>query len=245
MARWQTSIQGLVQEAARYFSASPQSCLRQLESLRTLDDRLLADIAVTRGEAMRGRRLPELAAIPSHCPSGEVLVRDATEADMKAVQIIYAQQVLHGLASFEEEAPSIAELLSRRESVRAADLPYLVAELDGQVVGYTYASAYRPRSGYRLTVEDSVYVAEGMQGQGIGRALLSALVGRCETGPWHQMIAVIGDSANTGSIVLHERLGFHRVGTLDSVGFKLGRFIDTVLMQRPLIATAPLGRSTR
>ncbi|WP_260293042.1 GNAT family N-acetyltransferase [Sedimenticola hydrogenitrophicus] len=163
-----------------------------------------------------------------------VIVRDATNADIPAIKQIYKQEVLHGLATFEEIPPTADELLFRRENVLALGLPYLVAELDGGVVGYCYATTYRPRPAYRNTIEDSVYVADGMQGRGIGMALLAALIARCETGPWRQMVAVIGDSGNTGSIALHARLGFRSVGTLEAVGFKLGRWVDTVMMQRAL-----------
>jgi phosphinothricin acetyltransferase len=163
-----------------------------------------------------------------------VLVRDTTEADMPAIQAIYARQVLHGLASFEEMPPSTQDLLARRAGVLELGLPYLTAELAGEVAGYAYANAYRPRPAYRHTIEDSVYVAERMQGQGIGRALLSALIVRCEAGRWRQMIAVIGNSGNAGSIALHRQLGFRVVGTFESVGFKLGGWVDTVLMQRAL-----------
>lgn len=163
-----------------------------------------------------------------------IVVRDAMEADMPAIQAIYARHVLYGLATFEEAPPTAEELLSRREGILNLRLPYLAAELAGRVVGYSYASAHRARPGYRNTVEDSVYVAEGMQGRGVGRALLGSLILRCETGPWRQMIAVIGDSGNAGSIALHERLGFRMAGTLEAVGFKLGRWVDTVLMQRAL-----------
>jgi phosphinothricin acetyltransferase len=163
-----------------------------------------------------------------------ITVRDATNADIPAIEQIYAREVLHGLATFEEIPPTADELLSRRENVLALGLPYLVAELDGRVAGYCYAMTYRPRPAYRNTIEDSVYVADGMQGRGVGRALLGALIARCETGPWRQMVAVIGDSGNTGSITLHARLGFRHAGTLEAVGFKLGRWVDTVLMQRAL-----------
>jgi L-amino acid N-acyltransferase YncA len=163
-----------------------------------------------------------------------VIVRDATEADMAAVQIIYAHHVLHGLATFEEVPPSTDELLTRRRSVLGLGLPYLVAEMDGRIVGYSYATTYRPRPAYRHTIEDSVYVAAGFEGRGIGRALLGALIARCETGPWRQMLAVIGNSGNAGSIALHRSLGFETAGTLKAVGFKLGRWVDTVLMQRAL-----------
>lgn len=153
---------------------------------------------------------------------------------MQAVQVIYAHHVLHGLATFEEDPPAATELNARRESVIAAGLPYLVAECDGRILGYCYATAYRPRLAYRYAIEDSVYIAEGYGGRGIGATLLGELIERCETGPWRQMLAVIGDSGNKGSIALHRRLGFETIGTLGSVGFKLGRWVDTVLMQRPL-----------
>jgi L-amino acid N-acyltransferase YncA len=168
------------------------------------------------------------------CGDPRLLVRDAAEADMTAAQRIYAHHVLHGLATFEETPPSFHALMARRVSVIAAGLPYLIAERDGEVVGYSYATEYHSRSGYRHTIEDSVYVAEGLGGQGIGSALLQALISRCETGPWRQMVAYIGNSANTASIRLHQRNGFRMVGTLGSVGFKLGRWVDVVLMQRPL-----------
>ena len=165
---------------------------------------------------------------------GGLLVRDAAEADLPAIQAIYARQVLRGTASFEERPPSTEELRARRRAVLELGLPYLAAELEGRVVGYSYATGYRPRPAYRHTVEDSVYVAEGLRGRGVGRALLAALIARCEPGPWRQMVAVIGDSGNRGSIALHARLGFRRVGTLKAVGFKHGRALDTVLMQRAL-----------
>ena len=161
-------------------------------------------------------------------------IRDAAEADMPEVQAIYAHHVLRGLASFEEIAPGVDELRQRRESALARGLPYLVAELDGRVVGYAYATPYRARSAYRHSIEDSVYVREGFGGKGIGAALLAALIRRCEEGPWRQMVAVIGDSANAASIGLHRKLGFRVVGTLEAVGFKFGRWVDSVLMQRAL-----------
>ena len=163
-----------------------------------------------------------------------IRIRDAGAADMDAVQRIYARHVLHGSASFEEVAPTLAQMLERRADVLERGLPYLVAELDGNVVGYTYATAYRARSAYRYSIEDSVYLADGMAGRGIGRALLAALIARCEAGPWRQMIAVIGDSGNAASIRLHASLGFSETGTLRAVGFKFGRWVDSVLMQRAL-----------
>ncbi|WP_246088817.1 GNAT family N-acetyltransferase [Phreatobacter stygius] len=163
-----------------------------------------------------------------------IIVREATVADMTAVQAIYSHHVLHGLATFEETPPSVEEMLSRRAAVLGAGLPYLTAERDGRIVGYSYATAYRPRPAYRYAIEDTVYVADGLGGQGIGTCLLTDLIARCERGPWRQMLAVIGDSGNAGSIALHRSLGFAPAGTLRSVGFKLGRWVDTVLMQRVL-----------
>ena len=161
-------------------------------------------------------------------------VRDAVAADVAQIQAIYARHVLAGLASFEEVPPDSAEMASRMASVRALSLPWIVAELDASVAGYAYAALYRTRSGYRYTLEDSVYVREGLAGRGIGEALLRALIERCSTGRWRQMVAVIGDSGNVASVGLHRKLGFRHVGTLDAVGFKLGRWVDSVFMQRPL-----------
>ena len=164
----------------------------------------------------------------------EIIVRDARETDLAAIHAIYAHHVLHGLATFEEVPPSVDELAARRASVLGLGLPYLVAETGGPVIGYCYATSYRPRPAYRHTIEDSVYVADGCGGRGIGLALLGALIARCEAGAWRQMIAIIGDSDNAGSIALHRRLGFQMVGTLRSSGWKLGRWVDTVIMQRAL-----------
>jgi L-amino acid N-acyltransferase YncA len=161
-------------------------------------------------------------------------IRDATPDDAPAIQAIYAHHVRTGLASFEEEAPTVAEMIARQEAAHRAGYPYLVAVRDGEVLGYAYASAYRPRRAYRFTVEDSVYVRDGLAGGGIGSALLAALIARCEAGPWRQMIAVIGNSGNAASIALHRRFGFSDVGVLRSVGFKHGQWVDTVLMQRSL-----------
>ena len=167
-----------------------------------------------------------------------VLVRDATESDLAKVRSIYAWHVENGLASFEEVPPELAEIVRRWRDVRSRDLPYLVAELDREVVGYAYASPYRARSAYRFTVEDSVYLEQGTYGKGIGRALLCELIRRCERLGFAQMIAVIGDSANTASIGLHGALGFARAGLLSAVGFKHGRWVDSVIMQRALTASA-------
>jgi phosphinothricin acetyltransferase len=164
----------------------------------------------------------------------EPSIRDATPADFDAIARIYAHYVENALATFEEVAPGADEMRSRHAAVVAARLPYLVAEVDGAVVGYAYATAYRARSAYRHTIEDSVYIADGKHGRGIGLALLTALVERCEAGPWRQLIAVIGNSGNAGSIALHARLGFEHIGVLRKVGFKHGKWVDTVLMQRGL-----------
>ena len=174
-------------------------------------------------------------------PPARFIVRDATDADMAAVQAIYAHNVLTGRASFEETPPTLPEMLERRRSVLDLGLPYLVADAGGEIAGYSYATSYRPRPAYRFTVEDSVYVADSHHGRGIGAALLGELVERCGAGPWRQMLAIIGHSGNASSIAVHRRMGFEHVGTLRSVGFKLGTWTDTVLMQRSLGAgdTAP------
>jgi phosphinothricin acetyltransferase len=163
-----------------------------------------------------------------------MIVRDSRPEDVAAIQAIYGWHVLNGLASFEETAPSIEAMSDRRSHVLALGFPHLVAEDAGQVVGYSYASLYRTRSAYRFTVEDSVYVRHDIVARGIGRALLGALIARCERLDLDQMIAVIGDSENTASIGLHAALGFRMVGVLQSVGFKHGRWVDSVLMQRAL-----------
>jgi L-amino acid N-acyltransferase YncA len=175
-------------------------------------------------------------AVPSNPdPSrAATLVRPATEADMAAVRDIYAHYVLHSLATFEETSPTLDEMLVRRRASADLGLPYLVAEARGDILGFAYAAPYRARPAYRFTVEDSVYVAHGLSGRGIGSALLGESIARCEGGPWRQMIAVVGDSANSGSIALHRRFGFEHVGTLRSVGFKFGRWVDTPILQRAL-----------
>ena len=163
-----------------------------------------------------------------------VIVRDAVASDLPSIQAIYADHVLHGLASFEEEAPSVEEMQSRWSKVRELGLPYIAAETGGRVVGYSYATSYRPRPAYRYTVENSVYVQDGLAGRGIGKALLLELIARCRSGPWRQMLAVIGNRENHGSISLHRSCGFRLIGVLQAVGYKHGQWVDTVLMQRPL-----------
>jgi len=164
----------------------------------------------------------------------DCVVRDACDEDLAGVYAIYRHHVLHGLASFEEEPPSIEELRRRYAAVLDSALPYLIAEIDREIAGYCYAAPYRSRSAYRFTVEDSVYVDHRFTGRGIGTELLAALIARCEAGQWRQMIAVIGDSGNSASIALHRHFGFRAVGTLDAAGFKFGRWVDVVLMQRAL-----------
>jgi len=164
----------------------------------------------------------------------ELFLRDAADGDMAAIQAIYAHHVATGLASFEETPPDIDEMRRRRADILARSLPYVVVEFGGAIGGYAYAGPYRLRSAYRHSVEDSVYVAPGSYGRGIGRIALTAVIERCTAAGFRQMVAVIGDSGNMGSIVLHERLGFRRAGLLTAVGFKFGSWVDSVLMQRPL-----------
>lgn len=161
-------------------------------------------------------------------------VRDARIEDLPALQAIYAHHVRHGLASFEETPPDLAEMERRFRAVTEAGLPYLVAELDGSARGYAYAGPYRARPAYRYSLEDAIYVEPGFEGRGLGRALLGAVIARCEALGYRRLLAIIGDSGNRPSIALHERLGFRQCGLIPSVGFKLGRWVDTVVMERPL-----------
>ena len=170
-----------------------------------------------------------------HC-----VVRNSHDEDMPKIHAIYGFHVLHGLASFEEEPPSVDELNRRRAGVLDRGLPYLVAEMGGVVLGFGYTAPYRSRPAYRFTVENSVYVDHNLRRRGVGYLLLSALIARCIACECRQMIAVIGDSENMASIALHERLGFIRVGTLHAVGFKFGRWVDSVLMQRALNPHEPV-----
>jgi L-amino acid N-acyltransferase YncA len=165
-------------------------------------------------------------------------VRRCTREDLPGVREIYALEVREGTASFELEPPSLAEMAARFAAIDAAGLPYLVAELDGRIAGYAYASPYRPRPAYRYTVEDSVYVARFAHRQGVGRALLGAVIERATARGMRQMVAIVGDSAHLASIELHRRAGFRLIGTLENVGWKFGRWLDTVIMQRDLGAGA-------
>jgi phosphinothricin acetyltransferase len=161
-------------------------------------------------------------------------VRDAVESDFDRIQKIYAHHVTHGLASFEIDSPDRAEMVRRWREVTAAGLPYIAAEFDNELAGYAYASRFRPRPAYRHTVEDSVYLGTDFVGRGFGRLLLAELIERCTALGYRQMVAVIGDSGNDASINMHLNSGFREAGLLQSTGFKLGRWVDTVLMQRGL-----------
>jgi len=161
-------------------------------------------------------------------------LRAATAADVAAITAIYRPAVLQGTASFELEPPDEAEMLRRFQAVTGAGYPYFVAELGGSVAGYAYANAYRTRPAYRFTVEDSIYIAPDAQGKGLGALLLDALVRTCTAQGFRLMVAVIGDSRNYASIVLHRNAGFTFCGTIHSVGYKFGRWLDSVIMELPL-----------
>jgi len=161
-------------------------------------------------------------------------IRPATAADLPFVTRIYEHAVRHGTATFELIAPDLAEITRRFDALMNGGFPYFVAELDGGVAGYAYAGPYRPRPAYRFTVENSVYLEPAIHRRGIGLQLMQRLIAECETRGFRQMIAVIGDSANAGSIGVHTRCGFQMIGTHPSVGLKFGRWLDTVIMQLEL-----------
>ena len=165
---------------------------------------------------------------------GPPIIRGARDDDVAAIAAIYGYHVAHGVASFEEVPPMVDELARRRAEVVARGLPYLVAERDGRVIGYCYAGPFRPRVGYRFTLEDSIYVDAAEVGRGIGRLLLEPLLARCTELGYRQVVAVIGGRETVPSIRLHEALGFAHIGAFPAVGFKFGRWIDIVLMQRAL-----------
>lgn len=171
-----------------------------------------------------------------------IAIRPATPDDIKDITAIYAHAVEHGTASFEIEPPSLAEMKTRQKILLDGGFPYLVADAAGTVAGYAYAGPYRPRVAYRHTVEDSVYVNPRVHRRGVGRLLLTELIAKATERGFRQMVAVIGDSQQIPSIELHRSLGFSPAGTLTNIGFKHGRWLDTVLMQRPLgtgAGTAP------
>lgn len=171
-------------------------------------------------------------------PSEGLRIRPSTEQDLPSIQAIYEHAVLHGTGTFETEVPELAEMARRRQEVLSRGLPWLVAESDGRVLGYAYANYFRPRMAYRFCLEDSIYLHPDSQGKGVGRLLLAELIARCEAAGARQMLAVIGDSENAGSIGLHSALGFEHTGVLRNSGWKFGRWLDVVLMQRQLGAGA-------
>lgn len=182
-----------------------------------------------------------MTLIPDRCPmtgrvtdAAAVQVRDAVPADVPRIAAIYRPAVRDGVASFELEPPDDAEMARRFEAIKAGGFPYLVAEVAGRVAAYAYVSQYRPRPAYRFSVENSIYVDPAVQGKGVGRVLLAALIDRCTAHGYRQIIAVIGDSGNQPSIGLHRALGFHYAGVIHAVGFKHGRWLDSVLMQLPI-----------
>lgn len=163
-----------------------------------------------------------------------MFIRPCELLDIPAITAIYSEAVMNGVATFEVEPPSESEMIHRREKLLTNGYPYLVAEDEGTVIGYAYAGGYHERAAFRSTVEDSIYIHPGYQGCGVGKALLTQLIKEATQRNFRQMVAVIGDSDNLGSIKLHESLGFILVGTLRSVGWKHGRWLDTVTMQLPL-----------
>jgi phosphinothricin acetyltransferase len=167
-------------------------------------------------------------------PAAPLLIRPSALADLPALTAIYAEAVLHGTGTFELDVPDEAEMARRRADVVGKGLPWLVAEQEGTVLGYAYANHFRPRRAYRFCVEDSIYLAPGARGQRVGTLLLAELMARCEALGARQMLAVIGDAANTGSIRVHAALGFVHTGVLKASGWKFGRWLDVVLMQRAL-----------
>ncbi len=169
-----------------------------------------------------------------------LLIRASRDEDIPALAAIYAASVATETASWEGESPSTEEFALRRNEVLAKGYPYFTAEIDGEVVGYSYASAYRARIGYRFVVEDSVYVLHEMKGRGIGKKLLMTLIDECVARGYRQMIAVIGDSANQGSIKMHQACGFEHVALFKGIGYKFDRWLDSVQMQRALGAGSAL-----
>ncbi len=163
-----------------------------------------------------------------------LLIRPSTPSDLPAITAIYAHAVLHGTGTFELDPPDGTEMARRRDDVLDKGLPWLVAQAGDQVLGYAYANHFRPRRAYRFCLEDSIYLHADARGQGVGRLLLAELVGRCEAAGARQMLAVIGDAANAGSIGVHAALGFEHTGVLKAAGWKFDRWLDVVLMQRAL-----------
>jgi L-amino acid N-acyltransferase YncA len=163
-----------------------------------------------------------------------LLIRPSTEHDLAAITRIYGHHVLHGTGTFETTPPTVAEMTTRRADVLSKGLPWLVVEDAGVVLGYAYGNWFKPRPAYRFSVEDSIYMAPEAAGKGLGRALLAELLAALERGGVRRVMAVIGDSANAGSVGVHSALGFERVGVVPSCGWKFGRWLDIVMMQRSL-----------
>lgn len=164
-----------------------------------------------------------------------MIIRDAADADLPAIHAIYAHHVANGLGTFEETPPTLEEMRARRAAIVEKGLPWLVATGEGgAILGYAYAGPFRPRSAYRFAVEDSIYVGANAARQGVGKKLLAELIARCQAWGARQMLAVIGDSGNAGSIGVHKALGFEHGGVMLAVGFKHGRWVDVVIMQRAL-----------
>jgi len=162
------------------------------------------------------------------------LIRSSRDEDIPAITAIYAHHVLHGTGTFETEPPGTADMASRRADVLSKGLPYLVAEQDGEILGFAYGNWFKPRPAYRYSVEDSIYLAPNLNGKGLGRALLAELLARCEAAGIRKVMAIIGDSANVGSVGVHRALGFTHVGTVEACGWKFGAWRDIVIMQKTL-----------
>ena len=173
-------------------------------------------------------------------PTPSLLIRPSTIDDLPAITAIYAQAVLHGTGTFELDPPDLPEMARRRDDVLSKGLPWLLAQTQGQVLGYAYANHFRPRRAYRFCLEDSIYLHPDARGHGVGRVLLAELMGRCDAAGARQMLAVIGDAANAGSIGVHAALGFEHTGVLKASGWKFDRWLDVVLMQRALGCGAAL-----
>ena len=176
-----------------------------------------------------------------------LLIRPSRDSDMAALTAVYAHHVLHGTGTFETEPPGVPEMSARRADVLSKGLPYLVAELDGELAGFAYGNWFKPRPAYRYSVEDSIYLAPGLQRQGLGRALLAELLARFEAAGIRKVMAIVGDSANAGSVGLHLALGFAQVGVIEDCGWKFGAWRDIVILQKTLgegSATPPQQEST-
>jgi L-amino acid N-acyltransferase YncA len=172
--------------------------------------------------------------MPAPHPAQHLIIRPSTEADLPGITGIYAHHVLHGTGTFETEPPSPADMAMRRADVLAKSLPYLVAEQGGQILGFAYCNWFKPRPAYRFSAEDSIYVAPDQAGRGVGRALMAELCAQAQRAGIRKLIAVIGDSGNLGSVGVHAAAGFTHVGVLKDCGWKFGRWLDVVLMEKPL-----------